>query len=540
LGIIFSTLFFLYPELIPILLLVSIPYLFTYFKKQNFSSVIVFISTIVFFFLVNKNVVLNIILNRVGTKLSVLDPIYGFSGTIFMLNRILFGHIDSWNLLTIFSTLLVIFSIINVFLVIKNKEIEKYGIVVTLIFLILLFPLSFSYKYHYFKLFLTISPMIILSFYIFLNRLSKKNTFLNALFFLITFFCLFFTAKGTRNIMRFTYLPGGRSHIGGLYIRENMKLYDMLEKIRGKDILVNGRNSMENAWISYHARNNNVKVTNPDFAMRSVLSASPKIIFSEKDDIKKYDIISTQNYPEIISNNIELYPYFNNTQGLEGDYPNQFSWIGKTAEFGFMSKINKLHGHLLLDFQKGSFNDSITRRFNIYYGKTLLGAGNFNKQRKQFEYPIDIIEGINMLSINTENQVSIKSNSIDLREFNILLSDFKLFICDGNFEKLFYIIPENDGWVTREGFKIIGCVSKNTDDLKINFSQIVELNERYNFSINNISVQSLRKEQTINLMGIRNFVDNNYLSVEIKPEFSRKIDKDPRQLSFFPINYEKN
>lgn len=538
-GIIFSTLFFLYPELIPILLLISVPYLFMYFKKQNFTSIIVLIFTVLFFFIINKSVVLNIILNRVGTKLSVLDPIYGFSGTIFMLNRILFGHIDIWNLLTVFSIFFVFFSIINIFYIIKNKESDKYGVLATLIFLVLLFPLSFSYKYHYFKLFLTISPIIILSFYIFLDRLAKKNIFFNILFFFILLFCLFYTAKGTRNIIRFTYLPGQRSQIGGLYIYEDSQLFNYLEKTSGKTFLINGRNSMETAWLSYHARNNKIKVISPDFAMRDISAISPKIIFEKAEDLNKYEIISTQKYPTIINSSKELYPYFNNVQGLEGDYPNQFTWIGKKAEFGFISKKTELSGHLFLDLQKGPFSDSLIRKFNIDYGGNLLAEESFNEQRKLFEYPVDLSIGKNTFYINTIMSNPIKSNSNDIREFNILVSDLKLFICDGSFKKIFFILPETDGWVTNSGFRVIGCVTNDSDNLRIDFSQIVELRESYNFLINNLPTVTIRNDNSIIITEMKRFINKNFLSIEIKPEFSKNIGKDLRQLSFFPINYEK-
>lgn len=536
LGIIFSTLFFLYPELIPILILVSVPYLLAYFKKQNFGPIIVFIFTIVFFFFINKSVVLNIILNRVGTKLSVLDPIYGFSGSIFMLNRILFGHIDSWNFLTIFSIFLVLFSIINVFFVIKNKESDKYGIVTAILFLILLFPLSFSYKYHYFKLFLTMSPMIILSFYIFLSRLAKKNIVLNIIFFITLSFCLFYAAKGTRNIIRFTYLPGGRSHFGGLYTNENLILNDNLEKNNREMILLNGRNSMENAWLAFHARNNTVKITNPEFAMRSVALASPGIIWQNDDNVEKYKIISTQKYPIIINKNEKLYPYFNNVQGLEGSYPNQFSWIGKNVEFGFISKEkNTLKGHLFLELKKGSFNDVIIRKFSINNENSLISNESFNNSMKIYEYPIDINLGKNSFNIKTLMQNPIKSDSSDAREFNILISSFKLFVCDGTFEKLYYIIHENDGWVTKDGFQIIGCVLNNTDVLKVSFNQIIFIEDAYSFLLNNIPMLSYRTDKELNFSGINKFVENNYLSIKIKPEFSGRIGKDNRELSFFPI-----
>ena len=541
LAIIFSTLFFLYPELVPVLIIISIPYIFIFFNKRHLFSASVFMLMILFFFLVNKSVVLNIIFNRVGVKLSVLDPIYSFSGSIFMLNRIMFGHIDTWEILTVVSILVVSLSMLNLFFIFKNKEKNKYGMSVAILLLVIFFPLVYSYKYHYFKLFLTISPLIILSFYVFLNRFTGKGKIFNMIFIFILLFCLFFSVKGTRNIIRFTYLPGGRSQIGGLYYAEDATLNDSLEKLSEKKILINGRNSMETAWLAYHARRNTVKVIGSDYAMRDISASYPSLIFNSKDKLGDYQIISTQKYPEVIEGkDLSVFSYFSNSQGLEGNYPDQFSWIGKKAEFGFyLNKNQSLNGNLSIEMGKGPFNDLLIRKFQIYSGKNLLGEGNFNDQSKMFYYPVTLNKGENNFDIITNMSHPIHSNSTDPREFNILASNMKLFLCDGSFKNLYYLIHESDGWVTDKGMQIIGCMPKGADELRIHFDKIVKLDDTYNFQVNSMPIIGIRKGNSVIIHGILQFIKDNYLSVEIIPEFYEKLGKDQRDLSFFPVNYSR-
>lgn len=542
LAIIFSTLFFLYPELVPVLIIVSIPYIFIYLNKRHLFPASIFILTVMFFFLINKSVVLNIIFNRVGAKLSVLDPIYPFSGSIFMLNRIMFGHINTWGILTVVSILIVLFSVLNLFFVFKNREKDKYGLSVAILLLVVLFPLAFSYKYHYFKLFLTISPLIILSFYVFLNRFTRKVKLFNMIFIFILLFCLFFTAKGTRNIIRFTYLPGERSQIGGLYYAQDALLNDSLEKLSGKKILINGRNSMETAWLAYHARQNTVKVIGSDYAMRDISASYPSLIFNSKDKLGDYQIISTQKYPEVIAGkSLAVFSYFSNRQGLEGNYPDQFAWIGKNAEFGFyLNKSLSLNGNLFMEMGKGPFNDLLIRKFQIYSGKNLLGEGNFSGQSKMFYYSVTLNNGENNFYIRTIMSHPIHSNSSDAREFNILVSNMKLFLCDGSFKKLYYLLHETDGWVTDKGMQVIGCVPNGTDDLRVDFSRIVKLNDAYNFQVNSLPIIGKRDGNSIVIHGVEQFIKDNYLSVEIIPEFYEKLVNDQRNLSFFPANYSSH
>lgn len=537
LGLIFSTLFFLYPELVPVLLILSLPYLFNYLNKKQYKFTLAFIITNFVLFWVNKAVILNIIFNRVGAKLTVLDPIYNFSGTIFMFNRIMFGHIDTWGIRSIVSIILVILSVVNVVFIIKNKEKERYGVLVAIFFLIALTPLMFSYKYNYFKLFLTFSPFIILSFYLLVNRFTNKYLFVITLI-----VCLFFAAKGTRHIIRYTYLPGERSQIGGLYYGEDQVLNQKLEKMSGQKLLINGRNSMETAWLAYYGRNNDVKVVSNEFAMRDISASAPKLIFSDYQNIDKYQIISTQKFPEVISReNIKVYPYFVNNQGLEGTYPNQFSWVGKQAEFGFLYQdIEPVIGNVYMKLDKGSFSDFNYRKFEIVSDSKVVNKGNFGENEYMFDFPVDLVKGKISFFIKTLLENSIRSSSSDTREFNLLLSDLKLFVCDGSFEKLYFVLPESDGWVTSDGFKVLGCMNRNNDIINIDFSQIVSLKNNYDFSVNGNINKGIRDDKTIKIEGVKRFVKDNYISIDIIPKFFDRIGNDSRKLSFFPINYSRN
>lgn len=536
LGLVVATLFFLYPELLPVLVIISLPYLFDYINKKRIRWSLVFLSSTLVLFFINRNLILNLLFNRVGTRLVVLDPIYSFSGSIFMLNRMLFGHIDLWNIQTWLSIVIAFLAVVNLVFVVKNKEKEKRGLVAAMLFLIVLIPLSFTYKYHYIKLFLTVSPFVILSFYLFILR------FVGKFFYVFLIVCLFFSAKGTRDIIRYTYLSGGRSQIGGLYYGEDQSLEESLKKTSGEKLLINGRNSMETAWLAYYGRNNKVKVVSNEFAMRDISTSNPELIFDDYQNIAEYKIISTQKFPEVItSESIKIYPYFVNNQGLEGVYPNQFSWIGDEAEFGFINQFVKpAIGHVYMELNKGSFDDSDKRGFSIISNSKLIIKKEFIDKSYSIDFPVTLYKGKNSYFVQTQIVKPILSSTADTRKFNMLLSNLKLFLCDGSFEKLYYIMPETDGWVTNKGLRIIGCLKKGGNEISIDFGQIVNSGNKYDFLINGRRYVGERIGNKLTIGGVGQLVNDNYLSVNIMPGFSRKIGEDTRELSFFPINYSRN
>lgn len=393
-----------------------------------------------------------------GDTQNILMHIFPFSEEVEGLGYLWFGYSGpllhfSWlifivNFCAVLLTLAGYFGILSA--VKKQKDVVCALLLVITIFPLILICRPEPYPYQFYKLLMTISPILMLGVWVLLsdfwdsdsdhiNSSGKDNTVHPVLkifpkFLLIAL--LISSVLVTGYIASFSIGGGYRSAVAIDNTQEMISAYNFLENTKDKDFIVSVSHPYPLAWAAYHGRNDRIFFVN--HVIGDVDLDNFNNGFFSFNNISQFPRNATKltigaEYPQIspdeINNN--LIAIIVNPQGMEGSSGSEFNWLGKTMQLD-LYWLGEQDQNITLTYLStpGPGDPSSKRVVNISVisGKIQPPQIVETDGIKTVAVPLTLQPGLNIVefrSINPSNASVILPQ--DSRELLIHVSQMKIF-----------------------------------------------------------------------------------------------------------------
>lgn len=324
--------------------------------KEIYSSVVAITSIIIIGLLINIGYIeRSLFVQKRGSIANILQSIFPFSETVEGLGFLWFGYSSPLlNNPVLFFTvnfcavILTIGAYTGIICAVKKQK----DVVCVLLLILAISPIIFlsqsePYPYQFYKLLMTISPILMLGVWALLSDFWEVNTNISDVLHkngihpilqripnLVLLFLLISSILITGYLAAYSINGGYRSVVTLTNTEDMISMYYTLENTKNLDYIVSVSHPYPLAWVAYHGRNNRIFFVNNQIGDVTLDKAyGKKFSFN---DISKIPHNATKitigaEYPNITPKEISdhLITAIDNPQGMEGEPGSEFNWLGK-------------------------------------------------------------------------------------------------------------------------------------------------------------------------------------------------------------------
>lgn len=365
-----------------------------------------------------------------GSTPNILPHIFPYAETVEGLTHLWYGYvgpaITSPKIIFLMNLSALLFSM-GAFFGVFNSVKKCKSMVNFLLLIILIFPLIVlcqpePYPYTYFKLLMTVSPVLMLGIWVLINDIIEENHIQrdfsdNHIFHrllhetpkLLLIFLLISSIIATGFLTTFSINGGHTSLVSYIHSNELNNAYNLLENSKEQNYILSVSHPVTLAWLTYHARNNNA------FFINQVMGDVP--FNKTSSDIFSFNNITQfphnaikvpqEGYPIItpIELNNKLVALIENPQGMEGSKGNEFNWLGKRMNIT-MYWMGENEENVLLSYLSipgfGYPDDKRIINHSVIEGKVQKPLIIETSGEKTVQVPFIIQPGLNVLALKNE------------------------------------------------------------------------------------------------------------------------------------------
>ncbi|WFN36782.1 hypothetical protein L1994_11700 [Methanomicrobium antiquum] len=396
------------------------------------------------------------IMTRGNDMPNVLQAIFPFAETIEGLGYLWFGYsgslLESSFLIFVINIFAALLTIAGYTGIINAMRRDK-NVMCILLFIILLFPLALlsqsePYPYQFYKMLMTVSPILMLGVWMLLSEFweySKDDVNchikdqLHPIIYKIpkiVLICLLISSVIiTGYLASFSITGGYRSAVEIDNAKEMIDIYNYLEQTKNQDFILSISHPYPLAWAAYHGRNDRIYFINNVIGDVPLERVYPNtFLFNNISEFpqnaKKLTLGS--EYPQL-SGDIDdsLIALIDNPQGMEGTEGSEYNWLGKEMRINLYWQGDQ-EQNITLSYLSDpglGYPDSNKRivKVSMIKGKSQQDLIIETNGTETVSIPLVIKPGLNIVDFKTiypENTSVIIPG--DPREFFVRISQMKI------------------------------------------------------------------------------------------------------------------